>query len=97
MCWCGTMQLVIWPRYIFQKLRNGQTLYSRFFKLQFLLEVESLEQKQFNKYSKHVAFLVLSQERLTCKDQKISENFFARGDGTVCICMLLICNNVLCN
>lgn len=24
------------------------------------------------------------QERLTRKDQKISENFFARGDGTVC-------------
>jgi hypothetical protein len=23
------------------------------------------------------------QERLTSKDQKISENFFARGDGTV--------------
>jgi methyltransferase-like protein 6 len=26
----------------------------------------------------------LAQERLTRKDQKISENFFARGDGTVC-------------
>ncbi|KAJ0514941.1 putative tRNA(Thr) (cytosine(32)-N(3))-methyltransferase [Helianthus annuus] len=24
----------------------------------------------------------LAQERLTCKDQKISENFFVRGDGT---------------
>lgn len=24
------------------------------------------------------------QKRLTEKDQKISENFFARGDGTVC-------------
>lgn len=23
------------------------------------------------------------QERLNCKDQKISENFYARGDGTV--------------
>jgi methyltransferase-like protein 6 len=30
----------------------------------------------------------LAQERLTRKDQKISENFFARGDGT-CIAVKL--------
>lgn len=28
----------------------------------------------------------LAQERLTGKDQKISENFYVRGDGTVSFC-----------
>lgn len=32
----------------------------------------------------------LAQERLTCKDQMISENFYVRGDGTVSSCDLFV-------
>lgn len=40
-------------------------------------------------FERHLHFLTQClnsplQKRLTEKDQKISENFFARGDGTVC-------------
>lgn len=34
----------------------------------------------------------LAQERFDCKDQKISENFYVRGDGTVSYnIFMLIC------
>ena len=31
----------------------------------------------------HRTFSLHEQERFSCKEQKISENFYARGDGTV--------------
>ena len=43
-----------------------------------------------SKFSFPDALLSHWQERLNCKDQKISENFYARGDGTVSLQHILI-------
>ena len=67
MCWCVTMQLVTWHRYISPKLRKGQTLYSRFSKLHFLLDGripwEKSIQQVFEAFtvSKHISCIIAGE------------------------------------